>query len=53
MSTKLFNSFQFKESIPKDIISGAVYKFPMSLAMEIWGVHKCVTSYWKEGQTNQ
>ena len=59
--TKLSNSFPFDDPIPKDLISGVVYKFQCGLCNEsyqtlrfkIWGAHRCVTFYWKEGQTNQ
>ena len=66
--TKLSNFFQFKDPIPKDhLISGVVYKFQCGLSNESYygksirhldirsgeGVHGCVTSYCKEGQTNQ
>ena len=63
--TKLSNSFQFKDPIPKDLISGVVYKFQCGLCNRSYygksirhldirsGEHRCVTSYWKESQTNQ
>ena len=56
--TKLSNSFQFKDPIPKDLISGVIYKFQCGLCIDsylykIWGGHRSITPYWKEGQTNQ
>ena len=63
--TKLCNSFRFKGPIPKGLISGVAYNFQSALSYEslwrqyqtlrykIWGAHGCVTSYCKEGQTNQ
>ena len=64
--TKLSNLFRFKDPIPKNLISGVVYKFQCGLCMSPImasvrhldtrsgeGVHRCVTSYWKEGQTSQ
>ena len=39
---KLFNSFRFKDPIPKDLISGVVYKFQCGL---------CNKSYYGEHQT--
>ena len=62
--TRLSNYFCYKDPVPEDLISGAVYKFQCGLCNESYygesvrhldirsGEHpKCVTSYWKEGQT--
>ena len=62
--TRLSNCFCYKDPVPEDLISGAVYKFQCGLCNESYygesvrhldirsGEHpKCVTSYWKEGQT--
>ena len=56
--TRLSNSFRYKDPIPKDLISGVVYKFQCGLYNEscygeqcyykIWGTYRCVTSYWKK-----
>ena len=56
--TKLSNSFHYKDPIPKDLISGVIYKFQCGLYNEscygeqcyykIWGTYRCVTSYWKK-----
>ena len=64
--TRLSNSFCYKDPVPKDVISGVVYKFLCGLCNQSYygksirhldirsGGHiACVTSYWKEDQTYQ